>query len=89
MIIKALDKVWVNITDFLAAVKAGKTPYLKRFRSEWELAEYTKRTHKVYPRALVVKGSPLTKLLAFINNPAERYNGGGRDIASLLQNTHI
>lgn len=85
--IKALKKVWVNITDFLAAIRTGNTPYLHRFRNEWELAEYTKRTHKVYPRALVVQGSPLTRLLARINHP--QYSKGGGDIVGFLQGMHI
>ncbi|RYO98197.1 hypothetical protein DL764_007169 [Monosporascus ibericus] len=61
---KALKKVWVNIHDFLAAVKVGERPY--RFRSEFELAEYTRSTHKIYPRKRLKKGSPLCSLLANI-----------------------
>ncbi|KAK7752464.1 hypothetical protein SLS62_005617 [Diatrype stigma] len=70
---KALKrKVWVNITDFLAAVRAGNTPYLERFPDEQALAEYTKRTRKVYPREMVEKGSPLKLLLALIFSPRYR-----------------
>ncbi|RYO80181.1 hypothetical protein DL766_001292 [Monosporascus sp. MC13-8B] len=61
---KALKKVWVNICDFLEAVKVGEKPY--RFRSEFELAKYTRSTRKIYPRKRVKKGSPLCSLLANI-----------------------
>ncbi|RYP49794.1 hypothetical protein DL768_004581 [Monosporascus sp. mg162] len=61
---KALKNVWVNIHDFLAAVNAGERPY--RFRSMFELAQYTKSTGKIYPRKRLQKGSPLCSLLAKI-----------------------
>ncbi|RYP39730.1 hypothetical protein DL767_002111 [Monosporascus sp. MG133] len=61
---KALKNVWVNIHDFLAAVKVGEIPY--RFRSESELAEYTISNRKIYPRKRLQKGSPLCSLLANI-----------------------
>ncbi|RYP06288.1 hypothetical protein DL765_009559 [Monosporascus sp. GIB2] len=65
MTYKALKTVWVNIYDFLAAVKVGETPH--RFRSEFELAKYTRSTGKIYPKKRVKKGSPLCSLLAHIH----------------------
>ncbi|RYP90562.1 hypothetical protein DL770_003324 [Monosporascus sp. CRB-9-2] len=82
---KALKKVWVNIHDFLAAVKVGETPY--RFPSEFELAEYTKETKQFYPKSLIEKGSPLRSLLARILRPRNGYQG--KDIAGLLHEVHI
>ncbi|RYP70170.1 hypothetical protein DL769_005049 [Monosporascus sp. CRB-8-3] len=68
---KALKNVWVNIHDFLAAVRVGETPH--RFRSEFELAQYTRSTDKIYPRKRVKKGSPLCSLLANILRQPNRY----------------
>lgn len=63
-ILEALSHVWVNIRDFLDAVRDGTQPY--RHPSEKALAQYTIKTHKVYPKKMVTKGSPLRKLLAHI-----------------------
>ncbi|KAK7952074.1 uncharacterized protein PG986_007802 [Apiospora aurea] len=60
----ALKKVWINIYDFLDAVKAGKPVY--QFKTEVELSHYTKKTGRVYPKRHIQKGSPLARLMAHI-----------------------
>ncbi|KAI1872842.1 uncharacterized protein JN550_003716 [Neoarthrinium moseri] len=62
-----LRKVWVNIHDFLDAVKQGTRVH--RFKSQHELSQYTLRSRKIYPRNQVEDGSPLRQLLAHIFNP--------------------
>ncbi|KAI1131769.1 hypothetical protein F5Y10DRAFT_45259 [Nemania abortiva] len=69
---KALKTVWVNIPDFLDAVKKGDP--IHHFPSQRALAEYTREEHRVYPRKNIPKGSPLKQLLAQIF----RGHGGGR-----------
>ncbi|KAI1640335.1 hypothetical protein F4809DRAFT_637735 [Biscogniauxia mediterranea] len=70
--IKALKGVWVNIRDFLDAVKAGGPVH--HFDSEAELSAYTLADkRKIYPKDAIPDGSPLAKLLAHI-----LYPGGGR-----------
>ncbi|KAK8139757.1 hypothetical protein PG984_000880 [Apiospora sp. TS-2023a] len=60
----ALRKVWINIYDFLDAVKAG-TP-VPKFATEAKLSRYTMKTRKIYPKKHVKKGSPLASLMAHI-----------------------
>ncbi|KAK8095581.1 uncharacterized protein PG998_002209 [Apiospora kogelbergensis] len=61
---KALKKIWVNIYDFLEAVKVGKP--VPRFKTEAELSHYTLRTDRVFPKKHITKGSPLANLMAHI-----------------------
>ncbi|KAI0842013.1 hypothetical protein F5Y06DRAFT_292834 [Hypoxylon sp. FL0890] len=61
---KAIKSVRVNIVDFLHAIQQGLTP--RRFDSQYELREYTKRTRKFYPKSKMPKGSPLRSLCAEI-----------------------
>ncbi|KAI1169556.1 hypothetical protein F4777DRAFT_584802 [Nemania sp. FL0916] len=61
---KALGTVWVNIRDFLDAVKNERP--VKHFPNEKALAAYTASTRKFYPRHRIPKDSPLKKLLAGI-----------------------
>ncbi|KAI0013454.1 hypothetical protein F4779DRAFT_395366 [Xylariaceae sp. FL0662B] len=61
---KALGGVWVNIRDFLDDVKAGRPP--RRFKNEYELANYSRITGKIYPRKFIQDGSPICRLLAHI-----------------------
>ncbi|KAK7924821.1 hypothetical protein PG985_006875 [Apiospora marii] len=60
----ALKGVWINIYDFLDAVKAGT--HVLKFKTEAELRRYTVKTGKVYPKKHVKKGSPLATLMAHI-----------------------
>ncbi|KAI0442515.1 hypothetical protein F4803DRAFT_373340 [Xylaria telfairii] len=61
---KALKTVWVNIPDFLQAVKKGHPVY--HFQSQRDLAEYTKKHRRFYPKDSIEKHSPLKQLLAHI-----------------------
>ncbi|KAF5874530.1 uncharacterized protein Bfra_004541 [Botrytis fragariae] len=61
---KALGKVWVNIYDFLDAKAEGTT--VKRYQSERELAKYTLKSGKVYPKSKAKEGGPVRALLAHI-----------------------
>ena len=65
MLPQALKGVWVNIYDFMEAVQAGRP--VRRFDSRRELAEYTQRTRRYFPKRRVPKGSPLRQLLAHVN----------------------
>ncbi|KAI1501717.1 hypothetical protein F5X99DRAFT_189537 [Biscogniauxia marginata] len=67
---KALEGVWVNIRDFLDAVKMGKPVH--HFGSEAELSKYTVKHKKTYPKDLIPKGSPLRRLLAHILHHGEK-----------------
>ncbi|CAJ2501751.1 Uu.00g046040.m01.CDS01 [Anthostomella pinea] len=69
---KALKGVWVNIHDFLNAVKNNKP--VRRFKSEHELSQYTINKRKFYPNKGIPKGSPLRRLMARIN-----WNRSARD----------
>ncbi|KAI0452720.1 hypothetical protein F5B21DRAFT_505947 [Xylaria acuta] len=72
---KALKTVWVNIPDFLQAVKHGHPVH--HFQSQSELAEYTKREGLFYPKRAIEKRSPLRQLLAhiLINRGGKGYGG--------------
>ncbi|KAI3328930.1 hypothetical protein HD806DRAFT_266865 [Xylariaceae sp. AK1471] len=61
---KALKTVWVNIPDFLHAIENGQP--VRHFRNQWDLAKYTKKERRYYPKGQVEKGSPLRQLLAHI-----------------------
>jgi hypothetical protein len=61
---KMLKTVWVNIPDFLEAVKNGWPVY--HFPSQQALAAYTKKARRFYPKRNIQKGSPLKQLLAHI-----------------------
>ncbi|KAK4240918.1 hypothetical protein C8A03DRAFT_12760 [Achaetomium macrosporum] len=58
---KALRTVHVNIHDLVDAVKQGQRP--RRFRNAQELAEYTLRTRKIYPKRFVKEMGPVKALL--------------------------
>ncbi|KAG4431825.1 hypothetical protein IFR05_012687 [Cadophora sp. M221] len=60
----ALRKVWVNIFDFIEAVRQNKIP--RRFPTEEALREYTISTDKIYPKKKAKKGGPVRALLAHI-----------------------
>ncbi|KAK8056898.1 hypothetical protein PG993_002125 [Apiospora rasikravindrae] len=59
-----LKQVWINIYDFLDAVKDGQPVH--QFKTEAELSHYTKKTGRVYPKKHIKKGSPLARLMAHI-----------------------
>ncbi|TRX97736.1 hypothetical protein FHL15_001491 [Xylaria flabelliformis] len=71
---KALKTVWVNIPDFLRAVKQGHPVH--HFQSQSELALYTKRSKRFYPRDNIEKHSPLKQLLAHIVASGGKGYGG-------------
>lgn len=54
--------VWVNIRDFLDAVRDQKPVHL--FPSQRALAAYTRDTKRIYPKRRIKKDSPLRQLLA-------------------------
>ncbi|KAF2965148.1 hypothetical protein GQX73_g8418 [Xylaria multiplex] len=61
---KTLKAVWVNIHDFLDAVKKGEPVH--HFESQDQLARYTIKNRLFYPKKNIEKGSPLRQLLAQI-----------------------
>lgn len=65
-----MKNVWVNIRDFLEAENKLEVYH---FPTEAALARYTVEAHRFFPRRKVVKGSPLTLLMANILSP--RYRG--------------
>ncbi|KAI0966769.1 hypothetical protein F4678DRAFT_266062 [Xylaria arbuscula] len=67
---QALKTVWVNIYDFLNAIKKGEPVYY--FPNKHALAAYTESHRKFYPKRFIVKGSPLRQLLANIFPPKKR-----------------
>lgn len=69
--VQALKDVWVNIHDFLDA--KHKPDDVVFFSSERELATYTRKTRKFFPRGNISRGSPLRDLLAHI-----LYSRGGK-----------
>ncbi|KAI3343185.1 hypothetical protein F4824DRAFT_133797 [Ustulina deusta] len=73
---QALKSVWVNIFDFLMAIKKGEPVH--HFRTQSELAAYTKKNRKFYPKKSIPKGSPLRQLLAqiFANRGRKNYDDG-------------
>ncbi|KAF3012408.1 hypothetical protein E8E14_010517 [Neopestalotiopsis sp. 37M] len=75
--------VWVNIRDFLDAVKRHEKPH--RFTSQHELAQYTLNTRKIYPKKNIPKGSPLRRLLANIRQPSMGENVYTREEKELDQ----
>ena len=54
--VKALAGVWVNVRDFLDAVRDGLP--VPRHRNERSLAQYTVEEDKIYPKRMIVKGRP-------------------------------
>ncbi|KAI1145500.1 hypothetical protein F4825DRAFT_243214 [Nemania diffusa] len=72
---KALKTVWVNIPDFLHAIKNDKPVY--HFPSQNALAVYTKKKRRFFPKKAIDKGSPLKQLLAhiFFNRGGGGYGG--------------
>ncbi|KAI0523759.1 hypothetical protein F5B22DRAFT_415555 [Xylaria bambusicola] len=62
---QALKTVWVNIPDFLHAVRNGYPVH--HFPSQQELSAYTLKTRKFYPKNYISKNSPLRQLLAHIH----------------------
>jgi hypothetical protein len=66
---QAMDGVWINICDFLAAPNKRAVHH---FASEQELSHYTLTSNRCFPKKLIVdapKGSPLRLLLAHILHP--------------------
>ncbi|KAI1434577.1 hypothetical protein GGR50DRAFT_694941 [Xylaria sp. CBS 124048] len=61
---KTLKTVWVNIPDFLDAIKEGVPVF--HFRCQHDLAHYTKKYRRYFPKSDIPKGSPLRQLLADI-----------------------
>jgi hypothetical protein len=61
---QALGTVHVNIWDLLDAVKQGRLPH--RFGSARQLADYTLRTGRIYPRAKAKTMGPVAALLRII-----------------------
>ncbi|TGJ78847.1 hypothetical protein E0Z10_g9918 [Xylaria hypoxylon] len=68
---KALKTVWVNIRDFLDAVETGRPVH--HFKNQYQLAAYTRKMQRFYPKKNIEKGSPLRQLLAQV-----KLNQGGR-----------
>ena len=63
---KAVTSVHVNLVDLLEAASRGRP---KMFDTETDLAEYTRKTGKIFPRNDVDAGSLLKSLLRHIFNP--------------------
>jgi hypothetical protein len=61
---QALETVWVNIHDFLHAVEKGEPVH--RFQNQSDLAKYTRKKCRYYPKKAIGKESPLRQLLAYI-----------------------
>ncbi|OTB18319.1 hypothetical protein K445DRAFT_19877 [Daldinia sp. EC12] len=61
---KALKYIWVNITDFLFAVATDTKPHF--FANHYQLARYTLKNRKFFPKRLIPKGSPLRELFSSI-----------------------
>ncbi|KAK6865977.1 hypothetical protein PG995_002505 [Apiospora arundinis] len=61
---RSSEKVWVNIYDFLEAVRADRLVH--RFATEALLSRYTQKTGKIFPKKHVKKSSPLASLMAHI-----------------------
>ncbi|TVY86631.1 hypothetical protein LAWI1_G006506, partial [Lachnellula willkommii] len=61
---EALKGIWINIYDFLDAVKKDEQP--RRFPSQRALARYTIRTWRIYPKKKAKEGGPVRALLAHI-----------------------
>ncbi|KAI0401048.1 hypothetical protein F4802DRAFT_446412 [Xylaria palmicola] len=61
---KVLKTVWVNIPDFLDAVKKHRPVH--HFENQRELADYTIERRRFYPKCAIKKDSPLRQLLAHI-----------------------
>ncbi|KAI0531838.1 hypothetical protein GGR58DRAFT_214118 [Xylaria digitata] len=72
---KTLKTVWVNIHDFLAAVKRAEPVH--HFESQNQLAIYTIKKRLYYPKKNIEKGSPLRQLLAQIHRGAIGYDYSG------------
>jgi hypothetical protein len=58
---QALRTVYVNIHDLLDAVKQGRTP--QRFRNAKELAAYTVKNERIYPKRFAKEMGPVKALL--------------------------
>jgi len=61
---RSLKGIWVNIWDFLDAVRLGAQ--VRRFGSQRLLAEYTIKNNLIYPREKAKRSGPLKILLAHI-----------------------
>ncbi|KAI0416082.1 hypothetical protein F5X98DRAFT_376062 [Xylaria grammica] len=77
---KALKTIWVNIPDFLDAVKGGQPVY--RFENQHQLAAYTRKWRRYFPKRNITKGSPLRQLLAQI---VTNRGGGGYGYTGLVE----
>lgn len=62
-----MDAVFVNICDLVDARTSGREVPL--FDSELRLAEYSKKSGKIYPRANARAGGLLRHLLRWIDDP--------------------
>lgn len=56
--------IWVNIYDFVDATAAGRN--VRMFNSERELADYTMKTRKIFPKVKAKKGGPVRCLLVHV-----------------------
>ncbi|KAE9381960.1 hypothetical protein N431DRAFT_476696 [Stipitochalara longipes BDJ] len=63
---QALIPVWVNIHDLIHAVRHNRTPP-RRFQTQRELSQYTKKNRRYYPREKAKEGGPIRALLAHIS----------------------
>ncbi|KAI2635291.1 hypothetical protein GGS21DRAFT_74652 [Xylaria nigripes] len=79
---KALKTVWVNIPDFLQAIKNGEPVH--HFANQRELAVYTVTYCRFYPRRSIKKGSPLKQLLANILVPNRTQYRGVDELVSRM-----
>ncbi|KAI8632387.1 hypothetical protein F5Y19DRAFT_362561 [Xylariaceae sp. FL1651] len=80
---KALKTVWVNIPDFLLAIEKGEPVHF--FRDQFELARYTRKECRYYPKNSISKGSPLRQLLAHISTKQGEARGDQELITQMDQ----
>ena len=78
MPVQAIENVYVNIYDFIAAQKSSKAPLAQRFSSVKHLAEYSILDEKVYPLEKAKRETFHRALLQELFHPEAR-SGGGRD----------
>lgn len=62
-----METVWINIYDFLEQRRNGKPA--RRFETETQLANYCRKTGKIFPRKLAKEEGALRGLLAHISRP--------------------
>ena len=57
-----MKKIWVNIYDFIDDISAGRP--VRRFQTQRELADYTIRHKRIYPKRKAKEGGPARAMLA-------------------------